>query len=163
MINITFNGVGNLVTDPETITANNGQNVTSFRFACNGRDRTKTTFLKINAWNNIGATIEKYAKKGSRMYLGGDMTINEYKTSAGENRISMEVTVNRFEFISLPNPLQLLPLPRSTPRRRLLLTPTISPLRTLTKKWRMTTFPSNKSSKLPICQQIEQIGKLAIC
>lgn len=123
MNNLTV--IGNLVNNPETKTVNtkNGpQSVTNFRFACNGRDRSKTTYIRATAWGNVGKTIEQYAKAGSKMMLGGEATASAFLSAkTGEIQATLELTIEKFEFLASANPA---PKAESTPSPTVVTPPT---------------------------------------
>jgi single-strand DNA-binding protein len=97
--------VGNLTRDPETRRTNNGDAVVSFALATNESWRVKDTgerkerveFHNVVIFNeNIGKVAEQYCKKGSKVYLEGQLQTREFTDKDGNQRKVTEVVLQRF-------------------------------------------------------------------
>ncbi len=78
--------IGNLGADPEVRSTSNGSRVATFSLATSrqwkgqsGDKQEKTEWHRVVAWNNKASTladvVEKYAKKGDKVYVEGSHRI----------------------------------------------------------------------------------------
>ncbi len=97
--------VGNLGRDPETRRTGAGDAVVSFSVATSeswrdkatGERKDKTEWHNIVIWNeNLGKVAEQYLKKGSKVYIEGQLQTREYTDKDGNQRKSTEVVLQRF-------------------------------------------------------------------
>ena len=92
---------GNLCSDPQTRTVSNGNAVTSFTIAVNKHgSEQESTFFRCSAWGKKGEIIQRYAAKGKKMLVIGQVSVSQYTTKNGEHRASLDVFVEDFEFLS---------------------------------------------------------------
>ncbi|MEG0359271.1 MAG: single-stranded DNA-binding protein [Anaerorhabdus sp.] len=76
--------------------------VSNFVLACNvGKNRT--TFIECTAWNNVAKTIKKNTTKGSRLYICGELKVDEYIDKNNIKQTKYSITVDEYEFLS-PKP-----------------------------------------------------------
>jgi single-strand DNA-binding protein len=96
--------VGNLGRDPEVRRTNNGDAVVSFSLACSeswrdkatGERKERTEWVNIVIFNeNIGKVAEQYCKKGSKVYVEGQLQTRKWEKD-GIERYSTEVVLQRF-------------------------------------------------------------------
>lgn len=93
--------IGNLVADPELKTF--GENhVTSLRIAVQRRfaeknGERKSDFFNCVAWRKDAENIAKFARKGDKICLGGDLRTNEYTDKSGSKRIDYQINVSEWE------------------------------------------------------------------
>lgn len=75
-------GIGNLCRDPETRSMQDGSKVVNFTIACNetwrdkqsGERKERAEYVRIVVFNErIADVAEKYLKKGSKVYLEGQL------------------------------------------------------------------------------------------
>ena len=107
--------IGNLARDPElrsVNTANGPVNVCDFTVAVNstrgrrnqqGSQQDEAQFFRCTAWRGLADVIHNYARKGGRVCVMGPVTARTYTAGNGETRVSLEVTVEDFEFCSSRN------------------------------------------------------------
>lgn len=97
--------IGNLGRDPEVRRTGNGDPIISFSVATteSWRDKTsgerkeKTEWHNITIFNeNLGKIAEQYLKKGSKVYLEGQLVTREYQDKDGNTRKATDVVLNRF-------------------------------------------------------------------
>lgn len=97
--------IGNLGRDPEVRRLNSGDPVVSFSLATTESWRDKTTGERRDRteWHNIvifnenlGRIAEQYLKKGSRVYLEGQLQTREFTDRDGNQRRTTEVVLQRF-------------------------------------------------------------------
>ena len=98
--------VGRLGRDPESRSLNNGSKVVNFSLAtdeswrdkASGDRKTVTEWHNVVVWNeNIGKIVEQYCKKGSKVYLEGEIKTREYTDKDGNQRKSTEIVLNAFK------------------------------------------------------------------
>ena len=97
--------IGNLGADPEIRSTASGQRIANMRLACtetwrdkaNGERRERTEWVSIVVFNdNLVRVVEQYAKKGSRLYIEGQMQTRKYQDKAGQDRYATEVVLQAF-------------------------------------------------------------------
>ena len=98
--------VGNLGKDPESRSFANGGKVVSFTLATseNWKDRNsgerkeKTQWHRVAIFNErLGEIAEKYLRKGSKVYLEGQLESRKYTDKDGQEREITEVVLGRFK------------------------------------------------------------------
>jgi single-strand DNA-binding protein len=97
--------VGNLGRDPEVRRMNSGDSVVSFSVAtteswrdkATGERKDRTEWHNVVIFNdNIGKIAEQYCKKGSKVYLEGQLQTREFTDRDGNQRKTTEVVLQRF-------------------------------------------------------------------
>ncbi|WP_374307491.1 single-stranded DNA-binding protein [Methylocella sp.] len=97
--------IGNLGRDPETRRMNSGDPVVSFSLAtteswrdkASGERKDRTEWHNIVIFNeNLGRIAEQYCKKGSKVYLEGQLQTREYTDKDGNQRKVTEIVLQRF-------------------------------------------------------------------
>ena len=97
--------IGNLGRDPESRTMPSGDKVISFSIATTeswrdkstGEKKEKTEWHNISIFNeNLGRVAEQYCKKGSKVYIEGQLQTREYTDRDGNQRKATEVVLQRF-------------------------------------------------------------------
>ena len=96
--------VGNLGDDPEARSLNNGGEVVNLRVATseNWKDRDgnrqeRTEWHRVVIFNeNLGRVAKSYLKKGSKVYLEGQIQTRKWQDQSGQDRYSTEVVLQRF-------------------------------------------------------------------
>ena len=97
--------VGNLGRDPEVRRMGSGDPVTSFSLATTESWRDKATGERKDRteWHNVviyndalGKIAEQYCKKGSKVYLEGQLQTREYTDKDGNQRKTTEVVLQRY-------------------------------------------------------------------
>ena len=96
--------VGNLGDDPEARSLNNGGEVVNMRVATseNWKDRDgnrqeRTEWHRVVIFNeNLGKVAKSYLKKGSKVYLEGQIQTRKWQDQSGQDRYSTEVVLQRF-------------------------------------------------------------------
>lgn len=97
--------IGNLGRDPDVRRTNNGDAVVSFSLACTeswrdkstGERKDRTEWVNVIIFNeNIGKVAEQYCKKGSKVYLEGQLQTREFTDKDGNQRKVTEVVLQRF-------------------------------------------------------------------
>jgi single-strand DNA-binding protein len=97
--------IGNLGRDPEVRRMGSGDAVVSFSVAtteswrdkATGERKDRTEWHNIVIFNeNLGKIAEQYCKKGSKVYLEGQLQTREYTDRDGNQRKVTEVVLQRF-------------------------------------------------------------------
>jgi single-strand DNA-binding protein len=97
--------IGNLGRDPEVRRMNSGDPVVSFSVAtteswrdkATGERKERTEWHNVVIFNeNLGKIAEQYCKKGSKVYLEGQLQTREYTDRDGNQRKTTEIVLQRF-------------------------------------------------------------------
>jgi len=96
--------VGNLGADPESRSFANGGEVVNLRIATSetwkdrdGNRQEKTEWHTVAIFNeNLGRVAKSYLKKGSKVYLEGQLQTRKWQDQAGADRYSTEVVLQKF-------------------------------------------------------------------
>ena len=96
--------VGNLGADPEARSLNNGGEVVNLRVATseNWKDRDgnrqeRTEWHQVVIFNeNLGRVAKSYLRKGSKVYLEGQLQTRKWQDQSGQERYTTEVVIQRF-------------------------------------------------------------------
>ena len=99
-----LHAIGRLTGDPELKTLGNTTAAT-FSLASDTRNKTAdgkviTNFYRCTVWGKQADTICKYTHKGDKLSIIGDLVLREYTDRNGAPRISPDVSVSDFEFLS---------------------------------------------------------------
>ena len=97
--------VGNLGKDPEIRTFQNGGKVCNFSIATseNWKDRNTGERQERTQWHNIAIfsepisnVVEQYVKKGSKVYIEGQLETRKWQDQSGNDRYSTEVVIRPY-------------------------------------------------------------------
>ena len=97
--------VGNLGRDPEVRRTGAGDPIVSFSVATSdswrdkvsGERKERTEWHNVVIFNeNLGKIAEQYCKKGTKVYLEGQLQTREYADRDGNQRKTTEVVLTRF-------------------------------------------------------------------
>ena len=97
--------VGNLGKDPEVRRLNSGDQVVNFTLATseNWRDKNSGERKEKTEWHNVvifnenlGKVVEQYCKKGSKVYVEGQLQTRKWQDKDGNDRYTTEVVLQRF-------------------------------------------------------------------
>ena len=97
--------LGNLGRDPEIRSMQSGKKMASFSVATSKRwkDRNTQEQKESTSWHNIVVfneglvdVIEKYVKKGSKVYVEGELSTRKYQDKDGNDRYTTEVVLQGF-------------------------------------------------------------------
>jgi single-strand DNA-binding protein len=96
--------VGNLGDDPEARSLNNGGEVVNLRVATSeswkdrdGNRQERTEWHRVVIFNeNLGKVAKQYLRKGSKVYLEGQIQTRKWTDQSGQDRYSTEVVLQRF-------------------------------------------------------------------
>jgi single-strand DNA-binding protein len=96
--------VGNLGADPEARSLNNGGEVVNMRVATSeqwkdrdGNRQERTEWHNVVIFNeNLGRVAKNYLRKGSKVYLEGQLQTRKWQDQSGNDKYTTEVVLQRF-------------------------------------------------------------------
>lgn len=97
--------VGNLGRDPETRQLGSGDSVVNFSVAtseswrdkASGEKRERTEWHNVVIFNeNLGKVAQQYLRKGSKVYLEGQVQTRKYQDKNGQEKQTTEIVLQRF-------------------------------------------------------------------
>ncbi len=97
--------IGNLGRDPEIRRLNNGEQVCNLRLAttetwrdkASGERKERTEWHQVVIFNeNLTRVAEQYLKKGSKVYVEGQLQTRKWTDQSGVEKYSTEVVLQRF-------------------------------------------------------------------
>ena len=97
--------VGNLGKDPESRSFQNGGKVVSFTVATseNWKDRNSGDRKEKTEWHNVSIfseglarVAEQYLRKGSKVYLEGQLETRKWQDQSGNDRYTTDVVLRNF-------------------------------------------------------------------
>lgn len=98
--------IGNLTRDPELRYIPSGTAVANFTLAVNrtyksgaGEQKEDTCFIRIVVWARRAEVCAEYLSKGSPVFVEGRLQSNNWETSEGQKRTTIEVVANNVQFL----------------------------------------------------------------
>jgi len=97
--------IGNLGRDPEIRSTNDGSRIAnlavatseSWRDKASGQRKERTEWHRVVIFDERLVEIaEKYLRKGSKLYLEGQLQTRKWMDQGGQERYSTEIVLNRF-------------------------------------------------------------------
>ena len=97
--------VGNLGRDPEVRRLNSGEPVVNLRIATSetwrdkgsGERRERTEWHQVVIFNeNLAKVAEQYLRKGSKVYIEGQLQTRKYTDQSGAEKYSTEIVLQRY-------------------------------------------------------------------
>jgi single-strand DNA-binding protein len=96
--------VGNLGADPESRSFSNGGEVVNLRIATSetwkdrdGNRQEKTEWHSVAIFNeNLGRVAKNYLRKGSKVYIEGQIQTRKWQDQSGNDRYSTEIVLQKF-------------------------------------------------------------------
>lgn len=101
--------LGNVGKDPEVRYLDSGVCVAQFSLATTTKGYTsksgtqvpeRTEWHNIVAWRGIAQVIEKYVRKGDKLYVEGELRYRTYEGQDGVNRHITEIYIESMEMLS---------------------------------------------------------------
>lgn len=94
--------VGNLGQDPEVRYMPNGNAVANFSVATSeswkdkqtGETRDRTEWHRVVVFGKLAEIVGEYVKKGTQVYLEGQLQTRKWQDQAGNDRYTTEVVIN---------------------------------------------------------------------
>src|SRR4051812_33532090 len=105
--------IGNLGNDPEVRSTNGGNRVATFSLAtsrswndASGSKQEKTEWHRCVVWNTkssqLADIVEKYVKKGDKLYVEGRIEYRQWQDKEGQTRYSTEINVRELLMLGTP-------------------------------------------------------------
>ena len=96
--------VGNLGADPEARSLNSGGEVVNMRVATSeswkdrdGNRQERTEWHNVVIFNeNLGRVAKSYLRKGSKVYLEGQLQTRKWQDQSGNDKYTTEIVLQRF-------------------------------------------------------------------
>jgi len=97
--------IGRLGNDPEIRTTQDGRSVVSFSLATSDtwRDKNTNERKERTEWHRIvifneglSKVVEQYVKKGSRVYLEGQLQTRKWQDQSGQERYTTEIVLQNY-------------------------------------------------------------------
>ena len=96
--------VGNLGQDPEARTFSNGGEVVNLRVATSeswkdrdGNRQERTEWHSVAIFNeNLGRVAKNYLRKGSKVYIEGQLQTRKWQDQSGNDRYTTEIVLQKF-------------------------------------------------------------------
>jgi single-strand DNA-binding protein len=98
--------VGNLGKDPEVRTSQDGSKIVNFSIAtsetwndrASGERKERTEWHRVVVFNDrIADVVEKYVRKGAKVYVEGQLTTRKWTDQAGVEKYTTEVVIGKFK------------------------------------------------------------------
>jgi len=90
--------IGHVGADPEVRTTATGSRVATFPLATHrrwtdreGRAHEKTEWHRVVAWDPLVEVVDRYLRKGERVYVEGRIEYRTWEDSAGQPRCATEI------------------------------------------------------------------------
>ena len=100
--------IGNVGNDPDVRTTSSGTPIANMSLATtrkwkdgSGEQREKTEWHRLTVWGKLVDVVERYVKKGDRLYVEGRI---EYSESESDGQKKYWTDVNVFEMVMLGSP-----------------------------------------------------------
>ena len=97
--------VGNVGKDPEVRTGQDGSKIVNFSLAtsetwndrASGERKERTEWHRVVVFNDrIGDVVEKYVRKGSKIYVEGALQTRKWTDQSGQEKYTTEIVISRF-------------------------------------------------------------------
>ena len=97
--------IGNLGRDPEVRRMNSGESVVTLNLATSeswrdkqsGARKEKVEWHRVVIFNeNLAKTAEQYLKKGSKLYVEGQLQTRKWQDQSGVEKFTTEIVLQRF-------------------------------------------------------------------
>lgn len=104
--------IGNVGKDPEVHYFDSNTRKASFTLATTDRGFTRTDgtvvperteWHNIVVWRGLAEVVEKYVRKGSKLFIEGKITSRSYEDKNGMKRYVTEITVDNLELLNRQN------------------------------------------------------------
>lgn len=103
--------IGNLGADPEVRSTTNGSRVATISVATSrqwkgqgGEKQEKTEWHRVVLWNNKASTladiVERYCKKGDKVYIEGSIEYRSWQDREGQTRYTTEINARELIMLS---------------------------------------------------------------
>ena len=98
--------IGNVGKEPDVRSLDHDRKVANFSLATNefyrdqrGEKQQQTEWHNIVVWNKLAEVVERYVKKGDRVYVEGKIRTRSYENKEGEKKYTTEILVNNLNML----------------------------------------------------------------
>lgn len=96
---------GNVGKDPEIRTMNSGDRVANLSIATSekwtdkqsGEKKEATEWHRVTIWGPLVDIVDRYVKKGSKLYIRGKLKTRKYTDSSGVEKYTTEIVLQGFD------------------------------------------------------------------
>ena len=96
--------IGNLGKDPEIRSTNKGEEIANFSLATTerwkdkntGEKKEKTEWHKIVVFNSLVSVVKNYVKKGTKLYIEGQLQTRKWTDKSGIDKYTTEIILQNF-------------------------------------------------------------------
>ena len=96
--------IGNLGADPEIRSVQSGDKVANLSLATSerwtdkrsGEKREITEWHRVTVWGNLAGIVERYVRKGSKIFVQGQLKTRKWTDREGVERYTTEVVLSGF-------------------------------------------------------------------
>lgn len=98
--------IGNVGADPDYRALDGGNRVVRLRLATTEKYKTndgtkeQTEWHNIEAWQNLADIIDKWVKKGDKLYIEGSIRTRSYKDKDGAEKFAMSIIAKEIKILS---------------------------------------------------------------
>jgi single-strand DNA-binding protein len=93
--------IGNLGAEPEVRSTNSGTRVATLSIATSrrwksrtGEQQEKTEWHRVVCWDRLAEIVERYLKKGDRVYIEGRIEYRQWEGQDGQTKYTTEIRAN---------------------------------------------------------------------
>jgi single-strand DNA-binding protein len=92
-------GIGRLGKDPDQLkVTGEGKAYVQFSLAVD-QAKDQTMWLQVTAWEKQAEAVEKYARKGTSVFVQGRLQIQKYKDKTQTERTSVEINATNVQIL----------------------------------------------------------------
>lgn len=114
--------IGNVGADPDVRYLEGGVAVASLRLATteryrnrNGENVEQTEWHNIVLWRGLAEIVEKYVKKGMRLYIEGRLRTRAWEDQNGTKRYTTEIYADNMQMLSRSDDAMNMNMPKAAP------------------------------------------------
>jgi single-strand DNA-binding protein len=96
-----FSAVCTATRDAEVRMTPNQQEVLTVSVANNQGfgDKQTTMFIRVNLWRKNAQNLAQYIKKGSQVFISGQLSMRDYQATDGTTKTSLELNANILDLV----------------------------------------------------------------
>ena len=93
--------IGHVGQDPEIRTTKNDTKVANFSVATSKKikDQTVTEWHRVTAWGKLADIVESYVRKGSLVFVRGEIQTRKWQDQSGGDKYSTEIQLGSFSSV----------------------------------------------------------------
>jgi single-strand DNA-binding protein len=91
--------IGHLGRDPELTVTNTGKPLTKFSLAVDQGKDQPPMWLNITTWDKLAELVERYAHKGSLVFVQGRLVLRPYQDKNKVDRIAIDIVATTVQLL----------------------------------------------------------------